>query len=97
MDLFAVLLMVAALVAGLALGWVAGGRPVAEWKQRHAERDREAKELAETLSRMRPELAIMSERAERADSLAGLLSEAEKARIEAVSSLAALRSESVER
>jgi DNA recombination protein RmuC len=70
---------------------------VAEWRIRHGEKEAEAKQLAERLSRMAPELAIMSERAERADSLSALLGDAEKGRMEAVSSLAALRSESVER
>jgi len=97
MDLLAVVLMVVALLVGLALGWVAGGRPVGEWRIRHGEREAECKDLTEKLSRMAPELATMSERAERADSLAALLSEAERARNEAASGLAALRSESAER
>ncbi len=97
MDLLAGLLIVVALLAGLALGWVVGGRPAAEWRARHGEKEAEARDLAERLSRMAPELATMSERAERADSLATLLREAEKAQSEAERGLAALRSESAER
>lgn len=78
-----------ALVIGLALGagagWFFGSRPVADWKARHAERDGEAKELSEKLSRMTPELATMSERAARADGLAEQLDRAreENARFKA--------------
>ena len=59
------------LTAGLALGWVLGSRPVADWRARHAERDGEAREVGERLGRLVPELATMSERAARADTLAG--------------------------
>lgn len=44
MDVTALLLVLGALVLGGAIGWFAGSRPVADWKARHAERDREAKE-----------------------------------------------------
>ncbi len=64
-----ILLIVVALVAG-AVGWFVGSRPVADWKARHGERDAEAKEIADKLARMVPELATMSERAVRADALA---------------------------
>lgn len=62
-----------ALVFGAGLGWFFGSRPAADWKARHGERDAEAKELAEKVSRMAPELAAMSERAARADDLAARL------------------------
>ena len=58
------------LTAGLALGWFFGSRPVAEWRARHAERDGEARDVGERLARLVPELATMSERALRADTLA---------------------------
>ena len=61
------ILGIVALVIGLGIGWFVGSRPAAEWRARHAERDAEAKELSERLSRMAPELAAMSERAARAD------------------------------
>ena len=44
MDPLAVILLIAALAAGLALGWFFGSRPVADWKARHEERDAAAKE-----------------------------------------------------
>mgnify|MGYP003135501502 FL=1 len=70
------ILGIVALVIGLGIGWFVGSRPAAEWRARHAERDAEAKELSERLSRMAPELAAMSERAARADALAESLDRA---------------------
>ena len=64
------------LVAGLAIGWFAGSRPVAEWRARHAERDGEARDFGDRLARIVPELATMSERAARADALAAELDSA---------------------
>ncbi len=73
MDIVAIIAILAALLIGLGLGWFFGSRPVADWKNRFAERDTEAKDVAERLSRMTPELATMSERADRADVLAAQL------------------------
>lgn len=70
MDTLGVILIVVALLAGMAAGWFFGSRPVADWQERHGEREGECKALTEKLSRMVPELATMSERAARADSLA---------------------------
>jgi len=67
------LFLIVALLAGVALGWFVGGRPVAEWRKRHGEREGECRELTEKLSRIVPELATMSERAARADTLAAEL------------------------
>jgi DNA recombination protein RmuC len=67
------LIALAALAIGLALGWFAGSRPAADWRDRHGERENECKALNEKLSRMAPELATMSERAARADALAASL------------------------
>jgi len=61
------------LIFGGAAGWFVGSRPVAEWQKRHGERDAEAKELTDKVSRMAPELATMSDRAARADTLAAQL------------------------
>ena len=58
------------LAGGLAVGWALGARPIAEWRARYAERDSEAREVGERLARLVPELATMSERAARADTLA---------------------------
>jgi DNA recombination protein RmuC len=82
---------VIALLIGLALGVFFGSRPAADWKARHAERDDEAKRLADQVSRMAPELATMSERAERADTLAGQLDEARMEREALRAELAALK------
>ncbi len=63
-----------ALILGLALGWFAGSRPVAEWKTRHAQREAEARELDAKFRQAITELAAASERAARADTLADELS-----------------------
>lgn len=73
MDPLAAVLIIVALVVGLAAGWWFGGRPVADWQTRHGERESECKVLTEKLSRMVPELATMSERAARADALTAQL------------------------
>ena len=63
-------ILVLGFAAGVALGWFLGSRPIAEWRARHAERDGEARDVGDRLARMVPELATMSERAARADTLA---------------------------
>ena len=73
MDPIVIALLLVALFLGGGAGFFIGNRPVADWKARHAERDGEAKDLAERLARMTPELATMSERAARADGLAETL------------------------
>ena len=70
MDPIALILVLAALAIGLGLGWFAGSRPLADWKARHAAEQEEKREAEERLARMVPELATMSERAARADTLA---------------------------
>jgi DNA recombination protein RmuC len=76
MDTVSILSVVAALLAGFGLGWFFGARPVAEWRARHADAEAQAKEHAERVARMAPELATMSERAARADALAEQLDQA---------------------
>ena len=68
-----VVLSLIALAAGLGLGWFFGGRPAAELRSRLAQAEAQGRELTEKLARMAPELATMSERAGRADMLAGQL------------------------
>lgn len=91
MDLVIVLAlgMAIGLLAG-GLGWLLGARPVAglrgdlaagekeraELQERLAQRDKDAREYSDKLSRMTPELATMSERAARADRLANDLDKA---------------------
>ena len=69
-TVLALSILVFGLAAGLALGWFLGSRPVSEWRARHEERDGEARDVGERLARMVPELATMSERAARGDTLA---------------------------
>lgn len=76
METASILLVVVTLLVGLGLGWFFGTRPMSEWKARHAEAESQAKEQAEKLARMVPELATMSERAARADALAEALDKA---------------------
>ncbi|HSQ96029.1 MAG TPA: DNA recombination protein RmuC [Croceibacterium sp.] len=56
MDMTAVFLILGALAAGGAIGWVLGSRPTADWKARHAERDGAAKEHEENFKRAAAEL-----------------------------------------
>ena len=44
MDALALILIAIAVLAGIAVGWWLGSRPVADWKARHGERDAEARE-----------------------------------------------------
>ena len=43
MDALALILIALAVLAGIAVGWFLGSRPVADWKARHGERDEAAK------------------------------------------------------
>lgn len=67
------IVLLVGLVFGGGAGWYFGSRPVADWRTRFEERDAEAKDAVEKVSRMAPELATMSDRAARADALAGQL------------------------
>ncbi len=80
-----ILIALGASLVGAALGWFLASRGVAEWRARHGEREAEVRDHAERLARMVPELATMSERAARADTLAGQLdvARAENARFAA--------------
>ncbi|WP_347303486.1 DNA recombination protein RmuC [Croceibacterium sp. TMG7-5b_MA50] len=73
MDLATLLLIAVALLAGLALGWFVGGRPAADWRKRHGERDAEARALEERFRKAIVDLEGASVRAERADELSDLL------------------------
>ena len=82
---FAALLI--ALIFALALGWFLGGRPVTEWRARHAQRDAEARDLDEKFRRAITELAGASERAKRADDLALQLDESREDQLRALNQL----------
>ena len=75
------------LAGGFALGWFLGGRPVTEWRERHAQRDAEARDLDEKFRRAITELAGASERAKRADELAVQLDEARDEQLRALNQL----------
>lgn len=70
---------VVALVIGLALGWLLGGRPAAQWREQADARERETRELDAKYLRTFADLEAMRERAGRADGLAEAL---ERARAE---------------
>lgn len=88
MDLIGLFL---GLIAGVAIGWFLGSRPIAEWRARYGERESECKTLTDKLSAMVPELATMSERAARADALAEQLDAAREEREGLRAELATLR------
>lgn len=81
---FIIVALVFGLAAGLFAGWFFGSRPVAEWRERHAARDAEVRELDEKFRRAITELASASERASRGDALAAAL---DQARIEHAATL----------
>ena len=75
-QLVAVFAVLLGLAGGVALGWFLGNRPVADWRQRFAARDAEARALDEQFRRAITELAGASERAARVDGLTGELEQA---------------------
>lgn len=81
------------LAAGGALGWMLGHRPVAEWKERFAARDLDARELDEKFRRAIVELAGAAERAARADELAAALDEARKEQVRMSGEVAGLKAD----
>ncbi|WP_379547698.1 DNA recombination protein RmuC [Qipengyuania sp. DSG2-2] len=80
METTVIIFVIVALLVGLGAGWFLGSRPVNDWRVRHEERDAEAKKYADDVARMTPELATMSERAGRADTLAEQLDTARSER-----------------
>ncbi|MEW9856853.1 DNA recombination protein RmuC [Novosphingobium sp. M1R2S20] len=70
---FIIVPLIIGLTAGLLAGWIFGSRPVNDWRERHATRDAEARELDEKFRRAITELASASERANRADALGDAL------------------------
>ncbi len=69
MQIVSVLLLIAGVIAGAALGWFFGWRGETEWRRRFAERDREARELDGRCRQADTELATHRERASHAASL----------------------------
>ena len=87
MDMTVLIVAVAALLIGVALGWFAGSRPAADWKARHGERDAEARELDDKFRRAIVELENATVRAARADALDGELRETRAAHETALDAL----------
>jgi DNA recombination protein RmuC len=69
-TIFVFVFLILALLVGLAVGWIMGARPIAEWKARFAARDGEARELDEKFRRAITELAAASVKAGQHDALA---------------------------
>jgi DNA recombination protein RmuC len=97
MDPVLAFLIIAALLLGAVLGYVLGARPIAEWRERHAERDREARELDAKFLRLLAESEGAKERAARTGLLEQELAAARDEHREAATALAALRSEAAAR
>ena len=91
MDFMTALIPLLAAVLGIALGWFAGSRPVAEWRARHAERDGEARALDDRFKAAIRDLAGASERATHAETLAAGLDAERHAHGTARAELATLR------
>ena len=68
--ILAIIALIFGLGLGLGAGWLFGSRPAADWRERHAARDAEARELDEKFRRAISELAGASERAKQSDALA---------------------------
>ena len=82
-PIFIAIVVIAAVVAGLGIGWFLGSHPVAEWKARHAERDAEArdheaqfKQAVAELGQSRIEIATLKANAENFDKQIELLNKA---------------------
>jgi DNA recombination protein RmuC len=96
-----ILLVIVALIAGVIvgafLGFGFGSKPVREWRDRHAARDAEARELDENFRQAITDLAGASTRAERADGLASELEQARKSHAEIIDRLRSEQAEVLER
>lgn len=77
-QLLSIIALVLGLALGAGLGWFFGTRPLADMRQRFAERDAEARELDGKFRQAIMDLAGASERASRADALAAQLDEARR-------------------
>lgn len=86
-----IVIALVSLVVGLAIGWFLGGRPVAEWQARFAQRDGEAKELDGRFREAIVNLAAEEARARRADELARELAQAREDREAIRAELATLK------
>ena len=92
-QLLSFVTLVLGLATGVALGWFLGNRPVAEWRERFAARDLDAKDLDEKFRRAIVELAGASERAARADELTATLDAARQDQVRLTGELAGLKAD----
>lgn len=97
MDSAALVVIALALLAGLALGWFFGSRPVAEWRARHSDREAEARALDEKFRQAIVELENATVRAGRADELAEKLETVRSDRETIARTLASLESATAQR
>lgn len=91
MDPVFAILIVAMLLLGALIGYLLGGRPVAEWKQRHAQRDTEARELDARFLKAFAELEAAKERTARMGTIEAELAAIRDERHELSAQLATLR------
>lgn len=96
MDTGLILFVIIALLAGIALGWFLGSRPVAEWRARADSRDVEAKVLEGTVKAMTVDLAAMSERVRTMDALSAELADVRRDRDELAPALATARQQAAD-
>lgn len=96
MESAQLIVMLVVLVAGLAIGWFLGSRPVAEWRSRHDARDADAKAHEGTVKAMTVDLAAMSERVKAMDALAAELAEVRRHRDELAPALATARQQAAD-
>ena len=90
-NLLLALTLIFGIVVGLALGWVLGSRPLAEWRARHAATEAEAKETEAKYLRTLVDLEVAKERAGNADGLVAELSGIRAERDSLSTELATLR------
>lgn len=96
MDTGLILFVILTLLAGIALGWFLGSRPVAEWRARHDARDADAKVHEGTVKAMTVDLAAMGERVKAMDALAAELVEVRRHRDELAPALATARQQAAD-
>ena len=96
MESAQLIVMFVVLVAGLAIGWFLGSRPVAEWRARHDSRDADARAHEGTVKAMTVDLAAMSERVKAMDALAAELAEMRRHRDELAPALATARQQAAD-
>ncbi|MFN3552543.1 MAG: DNA recombination protein RmuC [Novosphingobium meiothermophilum] len=90
------ILVILALLAGLAIGWFLGSRPVAEWRARADSRDAEARAHEGTIKAMTVDLAAMAERTKALEASLAELQSVRRERDELAPALAAARQQAAD-